>query len=308
MRARETERQDRLFADPYARDLAGQRGLAVMAASERASGGENAFIPVRVRWFDDLIVRGAARARQVVLLGAGLDTRAFRLSLPAGLDWYEVDRHEVLSAKDVVLAGAVASCRRQVVAADVGGDWGSALLGAGFDHGARTLWIAEGLFFYMAEEAVIEMLRGAARMCGPGSQLAADVVSATGLDSPVMRPYRAWCERNGVPQPFGTDDPVALLAAGGWQPGHVTAPGAPDANYGRLPPQAGGVILGRIHLVTGQLHHAPCTAVGAAMAVLAWTGDASTPMLHGSESAVASAGGRLGDLPVPCSRATRSAH
>jgi methyltransferase (TIGR00027 family) len=260
VRARETERQDRLFADPYARDLAGQRGLAVMAASERASGGENAFIPVRVRWFDDLIVRGAVRARQVVLLGAGLDTRAYRLSLPAGLDWYEVDRHEVLSAKDVVLAGAVASCRRHVVAADVGGDWGSALLDAGFDHSARTLWIAEGLFFYMAEEAVIEMLRGAARMCGPGSQLAADVVSATGLDSPLMRPYRAWCVRNGAPPPFGTDDPLALFTAGGWHPGHVTAPGAPDANYGRLPPHAGGVIPGRIHLVTAR--QAPRPAAG----------------------------------------------
>jgi O-methyltransferase involved in polyketide biosynthesis len=49
VRARETERNDRLFNDPYARDLAGQRGFATMAASERASGGENAFIPVRVR-------------------------------------------------------------------------------------------------------------------------------------------------------------------------------------------------------------------------------------------------------------------
>lgn len=126
-----------------------------------------------------------------MLLGAGLDTRVFRLSLPADLDWYEVDRHEVLSAKDVVMAGVVASCQRHFVAGDLQGDWRSELLGAGFDHSAPTLWIAEGLFFYMAEEAVIEMLGGAARMCGPGSQLAADVVSATGLDSPVLRPYPA---------------------------------------------------------------------------------------------------------------------
>lgn len=252
VRARETERQDRLFADPYARDLAGQRGLAVMAASERASGGENAFIPVRVRWFDDLIASAAGWARQVVLLGAGLDTRAFRMDLPADLDWYEVDRREVLSAKDNVLAGCVPRCRRRVVIADVAGDWPSALLRAGFDHRARTLWVAEGLFFYLAERAVIEMLRDAARMCGPGSLAAADVTGTTGLDSPSMQPYRAWCERNGVPPPFGTDDPLALFAAGGWQPWHVTAPGAPGANYGRLPPQAGGVIPGRIHLVTGQ--------------------------------------------------------
>jgi methyltransferase (TIGR00027 family) len=88
VRARETERRDGLFADPYARDLAGQRGSTVMAASERTAGGENAFIPVRVQWFDDLIVSAAAQVRQVVLLGAGLDTRAFRLDLPTDLDWY----------------------------------------------------------------------------------------------------------------------------------------------------------------------------------------------------------------------------
>ncbi|MBV9449487.1 MAG: SAM-dependent methyltransferase [Streptosporangiaceae bacterium] len=253
VRARETERRDRLFADVYAHDLAGQRGCAIMAASERASGGENAFIPVRVRWFDDLIVSAAGRTRQVVLLGAGLDTRAFRLDLPADLDWYEIDRHEVFTAKSNVLTDCMPRCRRHVVVADVGGDWSPALLGAGFDPRAETLWVAEGLFFYLPEQAIVEMLRGAARICGSGSLLAADVTGTAGLDSPAMRPYRAWCERNGVPPPFGTDDPLALFAAGGWQLGHVTAPGAPDANYGRLPPQAGGVIPGRTHLVVGQL-------------------------------------------------------
>jgi methyltransferase (TIGR00027 family) len=252
VRARETERRDRLFTDPYARDLAGERGSAVMAASERAAGGENAFIPVRVRWFDDLIVSAAPQARQVVLLGAGLDTRAFRLDLPAGLDWYEVDRHEVFAAKDNVLAGRVPGCRRHIVAGDVGGGWNSALLGAGFDRGARTLWVAEGLFFYLTEQAILELLREAAEMSGPGSLFAADVTGTAGLDSAVMRPYREWCERNGVPPPFGSADPRALFAAGGWRSEHVTAPGAPDANYGRLPPQASGLIPGRTHLVIGR--------------------------------------------------------
>lgn len=121
VRARETERRDRLFADPYAHGLAGQRGSAIMAASERASGGENAFIPVRVRWFDDLILSEASRARQVVLLGAGLDVRAFRLDLPADLHWYEIDRPEAFAAKKNVLAGCAPRYRHHIVAADVGG-------------------------------------------------------------------------------------------------------------------------------------------------------------------------------------------
>ena len=66
------------------------------------AGGENAVIPVRVRWFDDLIVSAAPTMWQVVLLGAGLDTRPYRLVLPADVDWYEVDRQEIFTAKQAV--------------------------------------------------------------------------------------------------------------------------------------------------------------------------------------------------------------
>src|SRR5262245_51482019 len=86
-RARETARPDRLFADPYADRLAGTLGYRILADSERQSGRENNFIPVRVRWFDDTITRLTAPGVQVVLLGAGLDTRPYRLDLPADLDW-----------------------------------------------------------------------------------------------------------------------------------------------------------------------------------------------------------------------------
>lgn len=254
VRARESERDDRLFDDPFARELAGPRGFATMAASERASGGENAFIPVRVRWFDDLtLATVAAGVRQVVLLGAGLDTRSHRLDLPAEVDWYEVDREEILTGKDRVLAAAVARCRRHPVAGDLTGDWATPLLDAGFDQHRRTLWLAEGLVFYLTEEMIVAMLRTASRLCAPGSLFAADVIGTTGLDSPAMQPYRNWCAANDVPPPFGADDPTTLLTAGGWELADVTAPGAADANYGRLPAQPGGLLPGRTHLVTGRL-------------------------------------------------------
>lgn len=253
VRGRETARQDRLFDDPYARDLAGERGLALMTASERAAGGENAYLPVRVRWFDDLIVSTVPEVRQVAVLGAGLDTRPYRLDLPADLDWYEVDRPDVFAAKRDALAGCVPRCRRHVVVGDLGADWRSAVLGAGFDRAAPTLWLAEGLFFYLTEEMIVGMLRDAAALCGAGSVFAADVIGTAGLDSPMMEPYRAWCADNGVPPPFGTDDPAALFVTGGWRIEHCTAPGAPDANYGRLAAQRGGIVPGRTHLVLARL-------------------------------------------------------
>jgi methyltransferase (TIGR00027 family) len=254
VRARESERPDRLFDDPFARDLAGERGFTMMAASERASGGENTFIPVRVRWFDDLVVASAALGvRQVVLLGAGLDTRPYRLDLPADVDWYEIDRGTLLADKDRVLSTATPRCRLRSVAADLTADWVAPLRAAGLCPSARTLWLAEGLFFYLTEEQIAAMLRAAAQVSGAGSRFAADVIGTAGLDGPAMRPYRDWCAANGQPPPFGADDPVALMGAGGWHAVDITAPGAPEANYGRLRPQPPGLIPGRTHLVTGQL-------------------------------------------------------
>lgn len=147
VRARESARPDRLFDDPYASTLAGEQGVAMMVASEKASGGENRFLPVRTRYFDDAI--GAAVAggiRQVVLLGAGLDTRPFRLTFPADLTWFEIDRAEIFATKEPVLATGVTACRRLTVSADLALDWPAALRAAGFDEARRTVWVAEGLF------------------------------------------------------------------------------------------------------------------------------------------------------------------
>jgi methyltransferase (TIGR00027 family) len=253
VRARESARADRLFDDPFAARLAGERGVATMAASERASGGENRFIPVRVRWFDDAVLRAVADGcRQVVLLGAGLDTRPYRLDLPADLDWYELDRQEIFDDKEPVLAGAAPRCRRWTVAADLAGDWPAALTAAGFSPERRTVWVVEGLFFYLSDDAVLGLLRTAAGLCVPGSLFLADIMNAGVRDLPAIRARREYRARNGLPEPYGSDDPVALLGSGGWHAESITTPGAPDANFGRLPMVPGGVKPGWPHLVTGR--------------------------------------------------------
>jgi methyltransferase (TIGR00027 family) len=145
IRARESERPDRLFDDPYARDLAGELGFAAMTASERLSGGENRFVPVWVRWFDDAILAAlAGGVRQVVLLGAGLDTRPYRLALPAPTVWFEVDVAEPLAHKDRGLHGQRPRSTRRPVVADLAGEWRPPLEAAGFDPAESTLWARPG--------------------------------------------------------------------------------------------------------------------------------------------------------------------
>jgi O-methyltransferase involved in polyketide biosynthesis len=95
----------------------------MMARSEDATGQENSYIPVRVRWFDDAVLATTSgRLDQVVLLRAGLDTRPFRLDVPHRLRWFEADhaevlRAEVLARKQQILGETLIRCDRRVVAA-----------------------------------------------------------------------------------------------------------------------------------------------------------------------------------------------
>ena len=116
-RAAETQRTDRLFNDPHAATLAGTSGEALLAEV----GPETAVpsIAIRTRYYDDLVVDAVARGiQQVVLLGAGLDARAYRLPLPASVVWLEVDRAPVLDYKRRLLTGA----HPRVALRDVAGD------------------------------------------------------------------------------------------------------------------------------------------------------------------------------------------
>ncbi|HVV25008.1 MAG TPA: SAM-dependent methyltransferase [Pseudonocardiaceae bacterium] len=220
-RARESARPDRLFDDPWADRLAGDTGRARLAAQP-----ENRFLPVRTRFFDD-VVTSADWATQLVLLGAGMDTRAYRLPLPPAMTVYEIDQPGSSAVpepvKESVLADAEPVCRRSTVAADLRGDWPSALLAAGFRPTEPTVWLAEGLFFYLSPSTVDDLLAGTAALSESRALLAADTFGTGVLSIP------------GVgAEAFCTDEPVALLRRAGWSTVDVTEPGQSAANYGRL--------------------------------------------------------------------------
>jgi methyltransferase (TIGR00027 family) len=254
VRARETARADHLFVDRFAAALAGTAGVSMMERSERAAGSENSYIPVRVRWFDDAIQAATSQVAQVVLLGAGLDTRPLRLDLPPDLTWYDLDRSEVLAEKHEVLRHQATRCEVRPVAADLAADWGTPLRAAGFAQHLPTAWIAEGLLFYL--EDPISLLREIATMSAAGSTFIADIMGAAGLEAPSMHAYRDHCARNGLPPPFGSDDPAGLLAEAGWRPRTLVVPGGPDANFARLPAAPAGGHPGAPHFVIAGLSSA----------------------------------------------------
>jgi len=215
MRARESAREDRLFADPLAAALAGDEGREVM---ERLGMRDNPTIPVRTRYVDEVLAAVQARPgpEQAVLVAAGMDTRAYRMDLPA--DVYELDRPELLALKDRLLESARPRSRRHPVGVDLTTDWSAALTAAGFDPARPAVWIVEGVLQYLDEADVHRLLDRVTALAAPGSHLITDVVGRSLLDFPALRPMLDALAANGMEWTFGTDEPERLLEPRGWTP------------------------------------------------------------------------------------------
>ena len=251
-RAQESARADRLFDDPFADALATAEGLS--PANEQPPAGTTFFdqlilrairafgapyLAIRTRFLDDLLQRAVTEegVRQVVILAAGMDARAFRLPWLADTRLFELDRPEVLAAKDEVLAGAGARAfgERAALGVDLADPgWVRALCNAGYDPTAPAAWLVEGLLMYLEEPVVRGLLQAVAELSAPGSSLGGDVLSGSFRVAPLAQPFLAMLEAQGTPWRFGTDTPEALFGECGWSATAVE-PGERQAHYSRWP-------------------------------------------------------------------------
>lgn len=171
LRAVETDRDDALIHDPFAAEFVRLADTAkplpvrledVARDEDRTLLGFAADgMALRTRYLDDHLV--GTGAPQVVILAAGLDTRAFRLAWPQDCTVFELDQAPVLEFKQDVLdrIGAQARCDRRTVAIDLRDDWAAALVAAGFDQSRPTAWLAEGLLPYLSpaeEEGLFDLV------------------------------------------------------------------------------------------------------------------------------------------------------
>lgn len=155
IRARESARPDALFRDTLADGLAGAQGHAIAASAPRMTRSGWPIV-TRTRLIDDLISASLLDGCDRVLnLAAGLDTRPYRLDLPATLQWIEADLTAVIDAKEGALAGHAPRCqlsRERVDLADAAER--RAFLERATAGATRALVITEGLLVYLDERDV----------------------------------------------------------------------------------------------------------------------------------------------------------
>ncbi|MCV7402044.1 class I SAM-dependent methyltransferase [Mycobacterium fragae] len=136
-------------------------------------------VAVRTKYFDDYLLAAVDKGvRQVVILAAGLDSRAYRLDWPAETAVYEIDQPQVIEFKTSTLAGIGArpTADRRTIPIDLRSDWPAALRSAGFDASAPTAWLAEGLLIYLPPEAQDRLFDNITALSVPGSAIATEYV------------------------------------------------------------------------------------------------------------------------------------
>lgn len=231
--------------DPLAELLAGETSLRTAHEKIKKDRLNNAreisgvILAVRTLWFDSKIEAAlnsfGGGAAQIVLLGAGMDTRAYRLSCLKESNIFEVDFPEVLQTKTTILQAAAGSTTENQhplltakslnrVPADISeNDWLQKLQKVGFELKKNTVWVLEGILYYLTQSDAVEVLKIIAENCNlTQTVLLADFMNkqSTTLCGSVFRFYCDW--------------PEQLLPPLGFSDVKLSQIGDPDAHFGLL--------------------------------------------------------------------------
>jgi methyltransferase (TIGR00027 family) len=253
-RAAETDRDNPLIRDPFAKVLvagAGTGGWEFMLDDEFVAKVGDAdpeiaavvehmgsYQAVRTHFFDAFFTEAAAAGiRQIVILASGLDSRAYRLQWPAGTTVFELDQPKVLEYKAATLDqhGAAPAAVRREVPIDLRSDWPKALRDAGFDTDAPTAWLAEGLLMYLPADAQDLLFERVTELSAPGSRVAAETVGVHSAErrERMSERFRRIADQLGVDDTLDVgeltyEDPdradvAQWLGAHGWKSSAVTS-------------------------------------------------------------------------------------
>lgn len=233
-RAIESERPDALFHDPLADTLAGKRGREIIAQLHRTAFYGQWLVVIRTHIIDDFIQRAIAEGIDTIVnLGAGLDARPYRMTLPASINWIEVDFPHMIDWKENRLSNETPRCHLQRVRLDLS-DAASrrAFFAEIAARSDKILVLTEGVIPYLTAEAVAE--------------LADDLKSSSSFRywiadylSPEARRYRQKMEKKmkmqNAPFLFDPGDYFGFFSSHGWDAKEVRYVGEEALKLKRWP-------------------------------------------------------------------------
>lgn len=221
---------ERVSSDPYASRFVNPLTVQFMRAVgalgiNRLTGIEGLmnFAMAREQYILDVMRRElSAGTEQIVILGAGFDTRTYRLPEAAGIPIFEVDHPVTQAAKREALHGVVdpmpANVRFVGVDFDVD-ELGARLRAAGYSENRRTLFVWQGVIVYLTREGADRTLDFISRKSAPGSAVVFDSMDSTALEGAGATGLRFFTTAMGEKVTFGIglDEIVGYLESRGFR-------------------------------------------------------------------------------------------
>ncbi|MFX1464707.1 MAG: class I SAM-dependent methyltransferase [Promethearchaeota archaeon] len=178
-RAIENKKDHPLIVDPYAEHLAGDLSLYL---NEHVRYSEMDYPIVRAYYIEEKLLTpwcNTHEISQIILLGAGLDTRAYRFE-PLQTNShiiFEVDFPNVIDYKEEFLRNEKPLCDLVRLSLDLSkADWTSNLIKSGFSSDIPTFWVSEGFVYYIEREEFASLLKKVAELSSNNSQIFVDIL------------------------------------------------------------------------------------------------------------------------------------
>jgi methyltransferase (TIGR00027 family) len=233
-RARETERPNAVFRDPYARGLAGDRGEEIAKSMPFKDGNEWPFV-ARTYLYDYFVQSQVQQGVDMVInLAAGLDARPYRMDLPSSLKWIEVDLPGILDYKEGILANEKPRCSLERVRLDLANVAArQKLFGELGAKSRKALIITEGLLAYLSPDGVGALAVDLAAQ--PSFQSWLVDFGSPGLMKMLTKTMGAKLDAAGVPFKFAPPEGPLFFSRYGWKPTDVRSLIKVAAKLKRLP-------------------------------------------------------------------------
>jgi len=233
-RARESERPDAMFRDPFAQRLAGERGQQIAASMPFAE--KNSWPFVARTWLIDRLISKQVQSgvEMVVNLAAGLEARPYRMDLPQALQWVEVDLAEILAHKEEILGNEKPVCALERVRLDLSNVNARRELFSQLGRRAhRVLVVTEGLLVYLTEREVAAL----------GNDLALQAafqhwildLASPALLKMLAKRMGAPLDQAGIPLKFAPQAGPEFFTRCGWKPEEIHSVMHAAAKINRLP-------------------------------------------------------------------------